>query len=30
MITEEKVIDFLNQKVKVKEVNADQLKDEQN
>ncbi|MGZ3746496.1 MAG: trigger factor [Pseudobdellovibrionaceae bacterium] len=30
MITEEKVIDFLNQKIKVKEVSADQLKDEQN
>jgi trigger factor len=30
MITEEKVIDFLNQKVKVKEVSADQLKEEQN
>jgi trigger factor len=29
MITEEKVIDFLNQKIKVKEVSADQLKDEQ-
>lgn len=30
MITEEKVIDFLNKNVKVKEVSADQLKDEQN
>jgi trigger factor len=30
MITEEKVIDFLNKSVKVKEVSADQLKDEQN
>lgn len=29
MITEEKVIDFLNGKVKVKEVSADKLKDEQ-
>ncbi|WP_413289320.1 trigger factor [Bdellovibrio sp. HCB337] len=30
MITEEKVIDFLNKKVTVKEVSKDQLKDEQN
>lgn len=30
MITEEKVINFLNKTVKVKEVSADQLKDEQN
>jgi trigger factor len=30
MITEEKVIGFLNKTVKVKEVSADQLKDEQN
>lgn len=30
MITEEKVIAFLNKSVKVKEVSADQLKDEQN
>lgn len=30
MITEEKVINFLNKSVKVKEVSADQLKDEQN
>lgn len=29
MITEEKVIDFLNKSVRVKEVSADQLKDEQ-
>jgi trigger factor len=30
MITEEKVMEFLNKSVKVKEVSADQLKDEQN
>jgi trigger factor len=30
MVTEEKVIDFLNKSVKVKEVSADKLKDEQN
>lgn len=30
MVTEEKVMDFLNKSVKVKEVSADQLKDEQN